>query len=120
MLKKYSVLGIVAAAVMIAPSAAFAGQDAFSEQNLNQSAVVYGSNNTVVQSGQQRNFQNQRRSGGRSSLFCRSRGGRQTASSTQNMSQGAFVTGEYNTVVQQGRQDNVQSQVDAGRSYFCR
>ncbi|NJL10932.1 MAG: hypothetical protein HC908_14245 [Calothrix sp. SM1_7_51] len=105
---------------MIAPSAAFAGDTAVSEQYMNQNAVVYGRNNTVVQNGQQRNIQNQRRSNS-GSLFCRSRrGGSQTTASVQNMNQGAFVAGEYNTVVQQGRQDSLQSQVDAGRSYYCR
>ncbi|NJL10933.1 MAG: hypothetical protein HC908_14250 [Calothrix sp. SM1_7_51] len=118
MLKSYTFGLFAAAALMIAPSAAFAGQTAVSNQNQDQTTYVSGENNTVVQEGTQSNRQNQLNQSGRGRgryNSCRRGSSPQTAVSEQSQRQRADVSGYDNTVAQVGNQRSSQRQSNSCR-----
>jgi hypothetical protein len=68
MLKKNLAFGLIAAAMIVAPGAAFAGDTSVSRQEINQSAAAIGNRSTVSQEAKQTSIQSQRgyRAGNRS------------------------------------------------------
>ena len=102
-MKNISSFGLLAAAMMIAPTAAFAGQTSHQELNQNASAVGYSQ---VNQHANQVNLQQQSRLG--HGHRCQSRP--QSQHSTQILNQnGAAIDGSL--VSQQANQFNRQSQL---------
>jgi hypothetical protein len=58
-MKKYLAFGLIAAAMIVAPAAAFAG-DSVSRQEINQSATAIGNGSSVNQQAKQTSIQEQR------------------------------------------------------------
>ncbi len=115
MMKKSYTFGLLAAALIIAPTAAFAGQqDQNNTQILNQSATVGGTNNSVNQHGSQLGIQTQTQLGNR----CNS--GSQRADNLQVINQDAAVYGRNNHVNQDAIQKTIQSQINAAKNGHCR
>ena len=108
MFNKSFAFGLLAAGLMIAPGAAFAQQTGISVQDQDQTAVVGGAYNTVVQDGVQSSKIHQLnidKKGyyGKKGYYCNS-GTPQTAVNAQSQSQTAAVGGAFNTVAQVGSQ----------------
>lgn len=111
---KKATFGFIAAALMIAPSAAFA-QDGTNTQVLNQNNNVSGINNSSSQRAQQSSIQTQSRSGS----ACRT--GAQRADNVQAINQNADVFGIGNQSSQDAVQRNTQRQSAAAkRSHYSR
>ncbi|MDJ0737465.1 MAG: hypothetical protein QNJ47_25935 [Nostocaceae cyanobacterium] len=110
MFNKSFTFGLLAAGLMIAPGAAFAQQTAISEQDQNQTAVVGGAYNTVVQHGVQSGKINQYILDEKG-YSCKSITP-QTAVNAQNQNQTAVVGGKFNTVAQLGNQTSKIAQTN--------
>ncbi|MBF2066733.1 MAG: hypothetical protein IGS39_20295 [Calothrix sp. C42_A2020_038] len=110
MKNKVYTFGFLAAALIIAPSAAFANQSQGSSQNMNQVTVINGSGNSTRTSGTQITNQGQSKSG-----ICNY--GSQVQSAVQNLNQVAVVNGYNNKVDIDALQRTVQAQVNAAR--YC-
>ncbi|MBD2773141.1 hypothetical protein [Iningainema tapete] len=108
-MKKIHAFGLLAAALIVAPSTAFAGQDGSNVQILNQNNTVSGYNNSSSQRGQQYSTQNQSSSGRYKKT------GRQRADNLQIINQDAGVYGVGNQSRQEAIQRNVQRQIDAAK-----
>ncbi|MDJ0737466.1 MAG: hypothetical protein QNJ47_25940 [Nostocaceae cyanobacterium] len=105
--------GLIATALIIAPAAAFAEQTGVIRQEINQTTVVEGKGNTVVQSGSQFNNHNQINLGNR---YCKNP---QVQATIQKLNQLAVVSGELNTVAQVGNQSSQSNQVNVNQSKYC-
>lgn len=116
MIGKTYTFGFLAAALIIAPTAAFAQPGQSNEQILNQTATVYGNNNIVNQQGAQLSNQAQFKKG--NSPLCNA--GNQSQQNSQVINQEAIVLGSGNIVGQNANQQNIQRQLNAAKSYFCR
>lgn len=108
MLNKKYTFALLAAAMIIAPNAAFAG-DSGTRQELNQSAAAIN-NSRVDQKASQTSYQYTNRGNSRYGSSCR--GNQRSQGSTQRINQnGAAVDDSY--VSQRAEQRNVQRQVGA-------
>jgi hypothetical protein len=103
-------LAFLAAALIIAPGAAYAQQGQAAEQNMNQNVVIGGSGNSVNTSGTQISNQHQKKTG-----WCNY--GKQIQNSGQNLGQNAVVFGHGNRVNIDAVQRNVQRQASSGGCY---
>jgi hypothetical protein len=103
-------LGLLAAALIIAPNAAFAGQSQGANQELNQSVYVNGSGNSANVNGIQITNQNQRKKG-----YCSHRSGSQRQRSDQLLNQNVGISGHRNRVNVNGEQRTNQNQVNASK-----
>lgn len=100
-------LGLLAAALIIAPNSAFAGQNSSSSnQELNQSVYVNGSRNSANVHGTQITNQSQQKSSA-----CGYRVGSQRQRSNQIMNQNVGIVGHRNRVNVSGTQRTNQEQV---------
>jgi septal ring factor EnvC (AmiA/AmiB activator) len=115
MLKKTSVFSLLAAAMIIAPSAAFAG-DSGTRQELNQSATSIN-NSRVDQAATQTSIQyRNNRAGSRYGSNCPAN--QQSQRSNQRIDQNGVAIND-SVVSQRANQANLQRQVGAGQRY-CR
>lgn len=111
MIKKISTLGLLAAAFIIAPNAAFAGQSA--TQETNQVVTVVGSGSRSIQRANQVTIQRQNRFGRRNR---RCGVDSQSQRSNQRIDQNALVAdGGYSQ--QNANQRNIQRQLILGSRY---
>ncbi len=111
MIEKISTLGLLAAALIFVPSAAFAGQGA--TQETNQEATVIGSGSRVIQNGRQISIQRQQRIGPRNRRCGKDS---QSQHSNQRIDQNAVaVDGGF--VDQNADQVNIQRQLILGSRY---
>ena len=114
MIKKISTLGLLAATLMVAPSAAFAGQGA--NQVVNQEATAIGSGSRVIQNGRQVSIQRQQRIGKMGPRNRRCGKDSQSQQSNQRIEQnGVAVDGSV--VQQDAEQVNIQRQLLMGSRY---
>jgi hypothetical protein len=100
--KIYS-FGLLAAALIISPSAALAQQGQTADQNMYQNVVVGGSGNSVNTSGTQITHQRQQKTG---TGYCR-----QSQNSAQNLGQNVGVFGHNNRVNIDATQKTIQEQM---------
>jgi hypothetical protein len=115
MIKKAHVLGLLAAALAIAPTAALAGdQVQGSSSNTIQTSETSGINNVTGQSSSTRTIQRQ---GQRSNPFCNS--GNQIQASAANTGQDGLTVGIGNVTAQGSATDTYQRQVAKAQGYFC-
>ena len=112
MLKKTYAFSLLAAAMIIAPSAAFAG-DSGTRQELNQSAAAIN-NSRVDQQANQTSYQYTNRAGSRRSNYCR--GNQQSQGSYQRINQNGVAIDD-SVVSQRADQRNLQRQVGAVQRY---
>jgi hypothetical protein len=111
MIKKISTLSLLVATLIIAPSAAFAGQG--TTQETNQEATVIGSGSRVIQKGRQVSIQRQEKLGPRNR---RCGTDSQSQRSNQRIDQNAVaVDGGF--VDQNADQVNIQRQLILGSRY---
>lgn len=59
-MKKYLAFGLIAAAMIVAPATAFAGDSSTTRQEINQSATAIGNGSSVNQQAKQTSIQEQR------------------------------------------------------------
>ncbi|MEA5595227.1 hypothetical protein [Rivularia sp. UHCC 0363] len=111
MIKKISTLGLLAAALMIAPNAAFAGQT--TTQEANQESTVIGSGSRVIQNGRQVSIQRQDNLGPRNR---RCGVDSQSQQSNQRIDQNAVAI-NGGVVNQNADQVNIQRQLILGSRY---
>lgn len=109
MIKKISTLGLLASALIIAPSAAFAGQGA--NQVTNQEATAIGTGSRVIQNSRQVSIQNQQRLGPRNRR-CGAKHS-QSQRSNQRIDQNAVAI-NGGVVEQDAEQVNIQRQLILG------
>ena len=111
MIEKISIFGLLAATLIIAPNAAFAGQGA--TQETNQEATVIGSGSRVIQNGRQVSIQRQERISPRNR---RCGTDSQSQHSNQRIDQNAVAV-DGGVVDQNASQVNIQRQLLMGSSY---
>jgi|GEM_PF-1401285 hypothetical protein len=114
MLNKFYAFGLLASALFIAPTAAFAGdQVAGSSTNITQTSITTGGGNVSGQSSDALTLQRQIKN---AHPFC---GGtnNQIAASNSTISQGSAIAGVGNVSGQAGSSNTVQSQVATSR--YC-
>lgn len=111
MMKKNSTLGLLAAAFIILPSAAFAGQR--TNQVTNQEATAIGSGSRVIQNGRQISIQRQERRGHHNRRCGQNS---QLQNSNQRIEQNAVAI-NGSTVEQDAEQINIQRQLILGSRY---
>ncbi|MBF2017491.1 MAG: hypothetical protein IGS23_20240 [Rivularia sp. T60_A2020_040] len=111
MIKKISTLGLLAAAFLIVPNAAFAEQG--TTQEANQEATVIGSGSRVIQNGRQVSIQRQERLGPGNR---RCSAGSQSQQSNQRIDQNAVAI-DGGVVNQNADQVNIQRQLILGSRY---
>ncbi|AFY59143.1 hypothetical protein Riv7116_6827 [Rivularia sp. PCC 7116] len=111
MIKNVFSFGLLAAAFIVAPSAAFAGQGVV--QELNQEATAIGSGSRVIQNGRQISVQRQERIGPRNRRCGKDS---QSQNSTQRIDQNAVAV-NGGVVRQNATQRNIQRQLILGSRY---
>jgi hypothetical protein len=111
MIKKVSALGLLAAAFIVAPSAAFAGQGV--TQETNQQGTVIGSGSRVIQNSRQVSIQRQQRIGPRNRRCGKHS---QSQRSNQRIDQNAVAV-DGGIVNQNADQKNIQRQLILGSRY---
>ncbi|NJL79878.1 MAG: hypothetical protein HC836_14625 [Richelia sp. RM2_1_2] len=111
MIKKISTLGLLAAAFLIVPNAAFAEQG--TTQKANQEATVIGSGSRVIQNGRQVSIQRQEKLGPGNR---RCNAGSQSQQSNQRIDQNAVAI-DGGVVNQNADQVNIQRQLILGSRY---
>ena len=114
MIKKISTLGLLATALIIAPSAAFAGQGA--NQVTNQEATAIGSGSRVIQNSRQVSIQNQQRLGPRNRQCGAGARHSQSQRSNQRVTQNAVAV-NGGVVEQNAEHVNMQRQLILGSRY---
>jgi uncharacterized protein (UPF0333 family) len=114
MLKKFQIIGVLAAVIAIAPGAAFAGQQIQNtQQSTVQTGAAVGDSNTVVNNATQTTIQNARKL--KKGANCVSSS--QVQSSVQNIGQSGAAVGTGNTVVNTGDQNALQTATRLASSY---
>lgn len=114
MIKKISTLGLLAAAFMVVPTAAFAGQG--TSQEVNQEATAIGSGSRVIQNSRQVSIQRQQRTGRMSPRNRRCGRDSQSQQSNQRIDQNAVAI-DGGVVNQNADQVNIQRQLILGSRY---
>ncbi|MGB3653248.1 MAG: hypothetical protein WBA41_18785 [Rivularia sp. (in: cyanobacteria)] len=111
MIQKIFTFGLLAATLIVAPNAAFAGQGA--TQEINQEATVIGSGSRIIQNGRQVSIQRQERMGPRNR---RCGTDSQSQHSNQRIDQNAVAV-DSGVVDQNASQVNIQRQLLMGSRY---
>jgi len=114
MIKKISTLGLLAAAFIVAPSVAFAGQG--TTQEVNQGGTAIGSGSRVIQNSRQVSIQRQQRIGRMGPRNRRCGKDSQSQQSNQRIDQNAVAV-DGGVVNQNADQKNIQRQLILGSRY---
>lgn len=116
MFKKAHILGLLAAGLAIAPTAAFAGdQVQGSTSNTTQTSVTTGINNVTGQSSTIRNVQSQIKKG---NPLCNA--GNQIQAAAVNTEQAGLTTGINNVTANSSATDTYQRQIAKVQAYVCK